>query len=63
MEFSMRNIELLLKRMQERFCDFNQVSEFDEKTTTLFYDSVKTKDAENLTKKAIEDNERIEKEK
>jgi len=59
----MRNIELLLKRMQERFCDFNQVSEFDEKTTTLFYDSVKTKDAENLTKKAIEDNERIEKEK
>lgn len=59
----MRNIELLLKRMQERFCDFNQVSEFDEKTTTLFYDSVKTKDAENLTKKAIEDDERIEKEK
>lgn len=59
----MRNIELLLKRMQERFCDFNQVSEFDGKTTTLFYDSVKTKDAENLTKKAIEDDERIEKEK
>lgn len=59
----MRNIELLLKRVQERFCDFNQVSEFDEKKTALFYDSVKTKDAENLTKKAIEDDERSKKEK
>ena len=59
----MRNIELLLKRMQERFCDFNQAPEITQNETTLFYDSVKTKEAENLTKKAIEDDERSKKEK
>lgn len=57
----MRNIELLLKRMQERFCDINPTSDFDLRENTLFYDSLKTKAAENLTKKAIDDDERSEK--